>query len=326
MPDRDADEIESAACQRTLTVAWVLDTIFRAPRPPQLDQTYLTYLFNTLLFLYPFLSPAVVAVFNCREVAGVWYLEADYSIVCYDNRWGAWAVVAGVIVAIYVVGLPLITLRFVILRKPAMAFISSGYRKDGSTVVLAWEVTEMLRKFLLTSALIFWPKGTCIQVTVAVLVSIFFLVFHVYHMLFVSAVDNWSQLLALVGLLLVYFMGLLIKVQPDLESRYGFDGILQVVASVVAGIVIIVPMFHKTRRVWIARQQQNATELMPCVNGDELDMEDKQGTISRAELRAVQEQLRHDQELHQRERERDQAKISELLALLAESGEGDLLS
>jgi hypothetical protein len=35
--------------------------------------------------LYPFLSPAVVAVFNCREVAGVWYFEADYSIVCYDS-------------------------------------------------------------------------------------------------------------------------------------------------------------------------------------------------------------------------------------------------
>jgi cytochrome c biogenesis factor len=38
-------------------------------------------------------------------------------------------------------------------------------------------------------------------------------------------------------------------------------------------------------------------------------------------------QLRErEQDLHKRERERDQAKISELLALLAESGEGDLLS
>jgi hypothetical protein len=350
LPTRDAADAESEFAgkgQIKITAAWVFDTVFKSPRPPQLVNLYSTYVFNTMLFLYPFLSPAVTAVVNCREVAGMWWLEADYSIACFDSRWWVWAAIAITVIAIYVVGFPLVTLRFVILRKPAVAFISSGYRKDGSTVVLAWEVTEMLRKFLLTSALIFWSKGTCIQVTVAVLVSIFFLVFHVYHMPFVSAVDNWSQLLALVGLLLVYFMGLLIKVQPDLESRYGFDGILQVVASVVAGIVFVVPMFHKTRRMWIARQQQNATELMTCVNGDEQsagqqllpDLSPK-NAVPRAELRAVQEQLRLEQELHEREhelreqeqklnaelRQRDQTQISQLLALLAETGEGDLLS
>jgi hypothetical protein len=51
------------------------------------------------------------------------------------------------------------------------------------------------------------------------------------------------------------------------------------------------------------------------------------------QLRAVREELRLEQELREREQKlraleqkRDQAKISELLALLAESGEGDLLS
>jgi hypothetical protein len=72
-------------------------------------------------------------------------------------------------------------------------------------------------------------------------------------------------------------------------------------------------------------EQSAGQQLLP-----ELSPED---AVPRADLRAVQEQLRLEQELREREqklnaelRERDQAKISELLALLAESGEGDLLS
>ena len=64
-----------------------------------------------------------------------------------------------------------------------------------------------MRKFLLTSAIIFWPRGSCIQVTVAVLVSVLFLVLHAYFTPFDTAADNWLQAIALTGLLLVYFMG-----------------------------------------------------------------------------------------------------------------------
>jgi divalent metal cation (Fe/Co/Zn/Cd) transporter len=111
----------------------------------------------------------------------------------------------------------------------------------------------MVRKFLLTSAVIFWPKGSCIQVAVAVMVSMFFLAFHVHHMPFESAMDNWFQALALVGLLLVYFMGLLIKVQPDLEHQYGFGMLLQLVTAVVGMIVLGVPMLQKAAMKWRQR-------------------------------------------------------------------------
>ena len=105
----------------------------------------------------------------------------------------------------------------------------------------------MVRKFLLTSAVIFWPKGSCIQVAVAVMVSMFFLGFHLYHMPYDSRADNWFQVVALSGLLLVYFMGLLIKVQPNLEQRYAFDSLLQLISGAVAAIVLVVPIIHKAR-------------------------------------------------------------------------------
>jgi hypothetical protein len=147
----------------------------------------------------------------------------------------------------YVAGLPVMALVSVFRRSPSIEFIAAGYRTDGGRIILGWEVLEMARKFLLTSAIIFWPKGTCIQVAVAVIVSIFFLTLHMYYMPYDTHTDNWLQVSALVGLLLFYFMGLLIKVQPQLEERYGFDVLLQIVSIAVATIAVGVPIIHKFR-------------------------------------------------------------------------------
>jgi hypothetical protein len=67
--------------------------------------------------------------------------------------------------------------------------------------------------------------------------------------------------MALVGLLLVYFMGLLIKVQPNLEQRYGFDALLQLVSVAVAAIVVAVPIIHKARLYMRKRSAGRAAQL-----------------------------------------------------------------
>ena len=74
----------------------------------------------------------------------------------------------------------------------------------------------MVRKFILTSAVIFFNEGSSMQVAAAVLVSIFFLVLHVCYLPFANSSDNWLQGLALVGLVFVYFIGLLIQVSYPL--------------------------------------------------------------------------------------------------------------
>jgi hypothetical protein len=245
---------------RTGKVAWLLSKVFGAERPPELDVEYSGKAFNAMLLVYPFLSPAVVAVFNCREVAGDRWLVSDYSLRCYDARWYWWAAVSALVCACYVAGLPILAFVSVIRRSPSIEFIAAGYRTDGGRIILGWEVVEMVRKFLLTSAVIFWPKGSCVQVAVAVMVSMFFLGFHLYHMPYDTRADNWFQVLALAGLLLVYFMGLLIKVQPNLEQRYGFDALLQLVAFAVAAIVVAVPIIHKARLFMRKRSAGRATQ------------------------------------------------------------------
>ena len=151
--------------------------VFGAEQPKAIVAEYGALAYNVMLLLYPFISPAVVAVYDCREVAGVWYLEADYTIGCYDSRWRMWAVLSGCIFVFYVAGLPSLAFFSIVRRKSSVAFLSDGYREDGGLLVHAWEVVEMLRKLMLTSSLIFWPKGSVVQITVAVLVSMFFLCF-----------------------------------------------------------------------------------------------------------------------------------------------------
>jgi hypothetical protein len=177
-----SDGAAEAGFTQSARFAWFLNKVFGAERPPELDVEYCGKAFNVMLLVYPFLSPAVVAVFNCREVAGDWWLESDYSLPCYDTRWYWWAAVSALVCVCYVAGLPILAFVAVIRRSPSIEFIAAGYRTDGGRVILGWEVVEMVRKFLLTSAVIFWPKGSCVQVAVAVMVSMFFLGFQLYHM------------------------------------------------------------------------------------------------------------------------------------------------
>jgi hypothetical protein len=173
---------------------------------------YSGFAFNAALLLYPFLSPAAVAVFNCLEVDGVLYLEADYTIRCDDDWYLVGQIGSAAICVFYVFGLPAFCAYAIWRREPAVSFLAEGYRRDKGRVVLGWEVIEMVRKFILTSAVIFFNEGSSMQVATAVLVSISFLVLHVCYLPFAESSDNWLQGVALVALLLVYFIGLLIKV------------------------------------------------------------------------------------------------------------------
>jgi hypothetical protein len=325
-----AEEVDGIAAppvqpHRKSKVVWLVTKLFGAQRPPELEVEYCGKAFNVMLLVYPFLSPAAVAVFDCRKVAGTWYLEADYSLRCFDSRWLWWATVSVFVSVFYVLGLPCLALFSVIRRSPSIEFISAGYRTDGGRIILGWEVVEMLRKFLLTSAVIFWPKGSCIQVAVAVMVSMFFLAFQMYHMPYDTRADNWFQVLALVGLLLVYFMGLLIKVQPHLESRYGFDAILQLVSGGVAAITVAVPIIHKARLKWRARGRARSGTMIefsePLMNdkdrgGDQSYVERLQSELrfalqraesAEGERAAMQDQLRDVQDQLQRHEQEQQA-------------------
>jgi hypothetical protein len=137
----EAPSLLSPQPTRTGRVSLFVGKLFGVDRPPELDVEYSGKAFQVMLLVYPFLSPAVVAVFNCREVADEWWLEADYSLRCFDARWNWWAVVSALVCVFYVFGLPCLALFSVIRRSPSIEFIAAGYRSNGSSIVLGWEVS-----------------------------------------------------------------------------------------------------------------------------------------------------------------------------------------
>ena len=172
--DGDATEgelVPLAQPNRKGKVAFLLGKLFGVDRPPELDVEYSGKAFNVMLLVYPFLSPAAVAIFNCREVAGEfdalypgalmccnllfsgffageWWLQADYSLRCFDARWNWWAAVSALVCTFYVAGLPCLALVSVIRRSPSIEFIAAGLRTDGGRIILGWEVScRVLKKY-----------------------------------------------------------------------------------------------------------------------------------------------------------------------------------
>jgi hypothetical protein len=116
-------------------------------------------------------------------------------------------------------------------RIPALAFMSDGYREHPLTRY--WEVHEMARKLLLSSAVLLFEKGTSMQIAVATVFSVAFLIAHTLYEPFENPSDNRLQTLALASLFGTYFIGLLIKVQPSAGQSGQFAALLTGLSLVV---------------------------------------------------------------------------------------------
>ena len=62
--------------------------------------------FMYLFFCYPGITLKLLRVFKCQTVEGVQYLSADLRLQCYTAQWAGFAAYAGVMLAVYTVGLP----------------------------------------------------------------------------------------------------------------------------------------------------------------------------------------------------------------------------
>ena len=52
------------------------------------------------------MSTRIFRLFKCREIQGVWYLSADYTVRCREGEWNDYASVAVICIFLYVLGIP----------------------------------------------------------------------------------------------------------------------------------------------------------------------------------------------------------------------------
>ena len=131
-------------------------------------------------FVYPFGCKIMFSCFNCALIDGKEYLRSDLSIDCSSADHLRAEAFAGLMVAVFPIGLPL--LYFVMLhsrRKEltnndgTMNFLSFFYDEYEERYYY-WETVECLRKCMLMGFATFFKPGTLMQLIAVIILTILY--------------------------------------------------------------------------------------------------------------------------------------------------------
>lgn len=171
-----------------------------------------------LMLCYPAVSLTSMTIFVCRNIDGVDYLEADYRIECYDDRWAAYVIYACVVIALIPAGWP-IGLFVFLWRKNRQQKLKQhntsrrlGHLYRHYTMdAYYWSVEESVRKLFLTSLIILFGKGSDGQLLIGIFISVLAHILHTWIRPFKYPLLNTLQHMALFSTWLTLLLGLALR-------------------------------------------------------------------------------------------------------------------
>jgi hypothetical protein len=83
--------------------------------PESVSTGFYTLVSLILYTLYVGVSTRIFRLFKCREIMGVWYLTADYTVTCFEGAWSTTSIIAYMCMFVFVFGIPLF--QFLVLCK-----------------------------------------------------------------------------------------------------------------------------------------------------------------------------------------------------------------
>lgn len=213
-----------------------------------------------LLFAYPVVSVHIVSVFSCHSVDGTSYLRADYSVGCDSAEWHLMAIWA-IFSLFYVVGLPVFVLwtlyRYCTKAKQGRnpenllyGFLLIDYKSHAPAML--WDGIEMLRKLVLSIIGSFWSSQSPMAIATALLLSVVFLVLHASYWPFKAWELNLLQMNSLIVLSLMYFAGLLLRVNAVGHSDEASLGVMLIVILVMVLLAVICMI---TTEIWVVHRR-----------------------------------------------------------------------
>ena len=144
-------------------------------------------LFVVILLVYPSLSGKAMEFFRCRKVEGVYYLMADYSLVCYDSKWFTFLpLVVGVLVC-FSFGMPAL-IAYTLRKRIGTLYDEHGKAKPQPLDILYaiyqphayyYESVQMVFKLALWGTLVFFEHGSEMQLATALVVNVLQLCIHI---------------------------------------------------------------------------------------------------------------------------------------------------
>jgi hypothetical protein len=254
--------------------------------------------FMYMFFCYPGITLKLLRVFKCQKVEGLWYLEADYRLRCFTEKWWSVATYASIMLVVFTIGFP-VAITYVLFNRRHKLFGVGSDRTRRSWGFLYeaygasswwWEVEELGRKLFLTSLVVVMDEGQPLQVTLAVLVSVGAHVLHaVYEPWGFGSLTYWLQHLSLTATSFVFLMGLLFK--SGTLSRTSPAGLSFAVFMLLLCTVFVFSwVFVMVRAVYVGyRAQARARRL--SINSIDSDHEDPMLSVSNP-MRAARKQRR----------------------------------
>lgn len=200
---------------------------------------HLSALLLVTFLVYSSVSATVFQMFACDKLDDEYeYLRADYRILCTDAKHRALEVYAGIMIALYPVGIPLLYAVLLHYRRDILvdpeadktaaqpiADLWEPYRPNR----FYYEVIECGRRVLLTGVVVFIKPNDAAQIAITLLISFFFLVIYEVLAPYKSESDMWLSRGGHVIVFLSMFDLLLLKVEvsdESSESQRTFAGVL----------------------------------------------------------------------------------------------------
>jgi len=121
----------------------------------------------TFFLMYPSVSSVVLKLYDCKQVAGTYYLLADFTIECYTKKWSNYALGNIPFLLLYPAGIPLTFFALLYVNRHQLTEpkvrLQLGFLYDGYSIDMWWfEMVDMLHKLLLTGVLAFVPVDAAV--------------------------------------------------------------------------------------------------------------------------------------------------------------------
>ncbi|KYQ92080.1 Rho GTPase [Tieghemostelium lacteum] len=219
-----------------------------------------------LLLSYPAVCQSILDMYSCVEIDGTYYLESDLNTLCQGIQWQVHAYINIVFIMIYPVGIPLLFFILLYLWKQKK-WISEEKCKERLSLLFSsykdnfwyWEVVELIRKLLLTSAVSISFRGTsgtgifnknAINVFICVLAVFFQNQFKPFK----DRTDNLLQLNSLSMIYFMYFFLVISASEPSnslsIQNLDTADSIVLLVLGAVVGVHGLLLGIQYIRRFW----------------------------------------------------------------------------
>ena len=196
------------------------------------------------IILYPTISSRAIEYFNCsKKIDGRQYLMRDFNEVCYEGKWNENFVYGVLGLSLYSLGIPAFFGWSLWSRRHRLdetdvahryGFLYEMYRRE----TYWWDVYEMMQKLFLTGVIVLiFPKSD-LQVAIAVLADLCFLVNLLIQRPHVAGPTRNLATMANVAVTMSMYCGLLLNSVPGVSENQGvvlvIDGLLIAMNGAVA--------------------------------------------------------------------------------------------